>query len=135
MNNTKQQYGVVLIWLGSLGSVWVYGDWQALSCLGGAWHQCMGGAWHGVCWIGPGHWGLVLNEGCCDVIMVGCPMKSMHGPACPSTKTQIRPHLTGTQQDYMILLLCFQEKGEGKTERRLRQSVCLLVCPLECGLT
>ena len=62
MNNTKQQYGVVLIWLGSLGSVWVYGDWQALSCLGGAWHQCMGGAWHGVCWIGPGHWGLVLNE-------------------------------------------------------------------------
>ena len=29
----------------------------------------------------------------------------MHGPACPSSQTQIRPHLTSRHQDYMILLL------------------------------
>ena len=32
---------------------------------------------------------------------------TMHGPACPSTKTQIRPHLTYRHQDYMIMLLSF----------------------------
>ena len=50
--NTQQQYDVVLIWLGSLGSDWVYGDGQAVPCMGGAWHRCMSGAWHGVCWVG-----------------------------------------------------------------------------------
>ena len=30
---------------------------------------------------------------------------TMHGPACPSSQTQIPPHLTYRHQDYMILLL------------------------------
>ena len=30
---------------------------------------------------------------------------AMHSPAFPSTKTQIRPHLTYRHRDYMILLL------------------------------
>ena len=30
--------------------------------------------------------------------------RSMHGVACPSTKTPIRPHRTEGHQDYMILL-------------------------------
>ena len=30
---------------------------------------------------------------------------AMHGPACPLTLTQIRPHLTAGHSDYMILLL------------------------------
>ena len=30
---------------------------------------------------------------------------AMHGPACPSTKTQIRPHQTKGRYNYMILLL------------------------------
>ena len=29
----------------------------------------------------------------------------MHAPACPSTKTQIRPHQLKSHLDYMILLL------------------------------
>ena len=33
--------------------------------------------------------------------------RPMHGPASPSTKTQIRPHLTYRYQSYMILLLSF----------------------------
>ena len=31
-----------------------------------------------------------------------------HGPACPLSQTQIRPHLTQAQLNYMILLLLFQ---------------------------
>ena len=30
---------------------------------------------------------------------------AMHGPTCPSTKTQIRPQQANMEQDYMILLL------------------------------
>ena len=31
--------------------------------------------------------------------------KPMHGPACPSSQTPIRSHLTYTERDYMIRLL------------------------------
>ena len=65
--------------------------------LGRAWYWCMGGVWYGMggVWYGMG----CMGFGYCfrgDI---------MHGPACPSSQTQIPPHLTQVQQDYMILLL------------------------------
>ena len=41
---------------------------------------------------------------------------AMHGPACPSTKTQIPPHQTCRHQDYMILLLLFFALNDTSTD-------------------
>ena len=42
-------------------------------------------------------------------VVLSCtdPCTNMQGPACPSTKTQIPPHLICRHRDYMILLLHF----------------------------
>ena len=93
--------GLVSGTTGKLGHAWV-----VALLVHGMVHGCMVmWCWgvHNTPFMNPPH-----HHAPCNAPTHAPPMhRPLHGPACPSSQTPIPPHLTGTQLDFMILLLFF----------------------------